>query len=428
MRRLALTNPARERYSERVAGLAAEVGAAVHVNDLPGDVGGVIAGEKVDRAGDVMRATRTPGERRAHQRFLPLLGEAVAEELGVQNQAGRHHVGRDATRAELRRSLDPARRVLEDVLSSPGDHHMLAGLSHPRRNGEADAGHHNVSHRYSLDARVLATLRTSAGRPPPGTVIHVHARPDHPFFDSPTPLAIAHRGFSLNGLENSLAAFAAAVDLGYRYIETDARATRDGVVLAFHDSTLDRVTDRTGRVADMAWADVRGARIAGLEPIPRLEEVLHTWPDARVNLDVKDGATVAPLARVIDRAAAHDRVCVASFSDRRRRDVGRRISAPVATSAGRATIARFWATASIHAVAPLALRDVDCLQVPERVGRVPLVTDRTVAAVHAVGKQLHVWTINDERSMSRLLDLGVDGIMTDRADLLRDVMAGRGWS
>ena len=251
---------------------------------------------------------------------------------------------------------------------------------------------------------------------------------DHPFFDSPLPLAIAHRGFSPDGLENSMRAFEAAIKLGYGYLETDARATKDGIVLAFHDATLDRVTDRTGRLADLPYAEVAAARIRGVEPIPRLEDVLGAWPHARVNVDAKDAATVAPLARVIDRAGAHGRICLASFSDRRRAGVLSRLSAPVATSPGTRIMASFRAASAVIGPARAAravLANVDCLQVPVKFGQVTMVTEKLVAGLHGAGKQVHVWTINDEPTMRTLLDIGVDGIMTDRADTLRDVLISR---
>lgn len=251
----------------------------------------------------------------------------------------------------------------------------------------------------------------------------------HAFFDVDGPLAFAHRGYSRDGFENSMAAFEAAARLGYRYLETDVRTTSDGVVLAFHDATLDRVTDRRGRIAELPWSEVRRARIRGVEPLARLEDVLGAWPEVRLNIDVKDTPSVAPLARVLDRTRSHDRVCIASFSDRRRRGVLRRLAAPVATSAGRVSVAGFRAAASATRLARFVarvLRDVDCVQVPERAGPVPLVTAATVAAARTAGKHLHVWTVNDEASMHRLLDLGVDGLVTDRADLLRDVLSARG--
>lgn len=238
---------------------------------------------------------------------------------------------------------------------------------------------------------------------------------------------MAHRGFSLDGLENSMAAFAAAVGLGYRYVETDVHATSDGVLLAFHDPTLDRVTDRTGAISGLPWRAVRQALIGGTEPIPTLEELLGTWPALRVNIDVKSAGAIGPLARVLDRTRAHGRVCVASFSDARRRAVLRRLAAPVATSAGVSVLAAFRAAVAVRspALAAACLRGVDCLQVPVEFRGVPVVTARSVGYAHAAGRPVHVWTVNEAAEMRRLLDLGVDGIMTDRADLLRDVLVAR---
>lgn len=257
--------------------------------------------------------------------------------------------------------------------------------------------------------------------------VTVSARPT-PYLDHPGPIPFAHRGFSPVGLENSMAAFAAAVELGFRYVETDVHATADGALVAFHDATLDRVTDGSGRVAALPWAAVRTARIGGVEPVPLLEDLLGAWPDLRVNIDVKADGAVDPLVRVIERLRAHDRVCVASFSDARRRTVLRRLSRPVTTSAGNGTAAAFRAAAAARAgrAAARALRDVDCLQLPERHRRVPVVTAASVAAAHRAGTPVHVWTVNDPADMRRLLDLGVDGLVSDRADLLRAVLVERG--
>ncbi|WP_298323004.1 glycerophosphodiester phosphodiesterase family protein [Haloactinopolyspora sp.] len=252
--------------------------------------------------------------------------------------------------------------------------------------------------------------------------------PTHPFFDHPGPLAMAHRGFSTDGLENSMTAVAAAVDLGYRYVETDVRATLDGVAVAFHDATLDRVTDGTGAVAEQPWSRVHRALIGGREPIPTVEELLGTWPDLRLNLDVKSDPAVGPLARAIERTRSHQRVCVASFSDARRRAVLRRLTAPVATSAGLHTVAMFRAASALRLTPVLraGLRRIDCLQVPERFRFIDVATAAVVADAHAAGLQVHVWTVNEASRMNALLDLGVDGIVTDRADILRDVLTARG--
>lgn len=224
-------------------------------------------------------------------------------------------------------------------------------------------------------------------------------------------------------------AFEAAVDLGYQYVETDVHATADDVVLAIHDATLDRVTDGSGVIGQLPWSRVRRAQIGGREPIPTLEELLGAWPDLRVNIDIKAASAAAPAARAIERTGAHDRVCIASFSDARRRDVVRRLSKAVATSAGRSLVWSFF-LASKAGVAQRVrhwLTEVDCLQVPnrwKRIVRVP--TSRIVADAHAAGRPIHVWTVNRAAEMHRLLDAGVDGIVTDRADVLRDVLTARG--
>jgi glycerophosphoryl diester phosphodiesterase len=240
---------------------------------------------------------------------------------------------------------------------------------------------------------------------------------------------MAHRGYSPTGLENSMSAFEGAVELGYRYVETDVHATADGVLLAFHDHVLDRVTDSRGRVRGRSWAQLQGTRIGGVEPIPRLEDVLGSWPELRVNVDVKHRAAVGPLIDVVRRTGAADRVLVASFSERRRRAVVAALDAAVATSASPPGVARFLAAVA-SGVRGRALRrtlpGVHCLQVPVRVGGIPVTTRRTIEAAHGAGLPVHVWTVNSRDQMHRLLDLGADGIITDRADTLREVLLERG--
>ncbi len=259
-------------------------------------------------------------------------------------------------------------------------------------------------------------------------VTRARTGPTTAYLDHPGPIPLAHRGFSPAGLENSMAAFAAAVALGYRYVETDVHATADGILVAVHDATLDRVTDGAGRVAELPWSAVRNARIGGVEPVPLLEDLLGAWPDLRVNVDVKADAAVGPLVDVLERTGAHDRVCLASFSDRRRRAVLRRLSRPVTTSAGNGSAVAFRVAAAVRSVraARRALHDVDCLQLPERHHGIPVVTGASVATAHRVGVPVHVWTVDEPAEMRRLLDLGVDGIVSDRADLLREVLLERG--
>ena len=261
-------------------------------------------------------------------------------------------------------------------------------------------------------------------------------------FLHPAPMAFAHRGFSLEGLENTLTAFRAAWDLGFTHLETDVHATHDGALVAFHDDRLDRVTDRSGLVAELEWAEVSSARIAGSagasERVPLFADLAESLPDAYFNVDVKSAGAVVPFASVIERMRLHDRVLVTSFSDARRRAVLARLSRPVASSAGTGTAAAFRLVGTVLPGAALRgagrpgagrrglLRDVDALQVPERYGAVRVVTPRFVARAHALGVQVHVWTVNEAADMVRLLDLGVDGLVTDRADVLRTVLEARG--
>jgi len=242
------------------------------------------------------------------------------------------------------------------------------------------------------------------------------------YLDHPGPLAFAHRGGAGEFPENTMLAFESAVGLGYRYLETDVHTTADGVLAAFHDDVLDRLTDRTGRICDLPWSEVSQARIAG-QPIPLLEDILAEWPDVRVNIDAKADASVAPLAAVIERTAARDRVCVGSFSEKRLRRFRRLTDGTVCTSMGRAAIARLRGASYGP---PTWLFGAGCVQVPVRSGRIPIVDPRFLAAAHRRGLQVHVWTIDDPAEMDRLFDLGVDGIMTDRLAVLREELEKRG--
>lgn len=249
-----------------------------------------------------------------------------------------------------------------------------------------------------------------------------------PFLDHPGPIAFAHRGGAGELPENTLVAFEAAVRLGYRYVETDVHATADGVLLAFHDDRLDRVTDRAGRIAEMPYSEVAPARVAGREPIPRLEDLLAAWPDLRVNIDPKADGAVRPLIDVIRRTGAIDRVCVGSFSGRRLARVRAALGPRLCTSLGPRGVAALRA-ASLRGPGLARLVRAEgaaCVQVPVGRGRLRIVDGRLLRAAHALGLPVHVWTVDDPTEMATLLDLGVDGLMTDRPAVLRDVLAARG--
>jgi glycerophosphoryl diester phosphodiesterase len=246
------------------------------------------------------------------------------------------------------------------------------------------------------------------------------------FLDHPGPAAFAHRGGPAHNPENSWPAFEHAVELGYKYLETDVRATADGVPVAFHDPTLDRVTDRTGRVARLPYRAVAAARIGGREPIPLLEDLLAAWPDTRFNLDVKEEQAVAPLAGSLRRTGAWDRVCICSFSVRRLAAARRAIGRPVCTAVSPPGLAAIRIGGGRTGTGPMLSRTlmragVRCAQVPSVIA-----TRGFIRRAHAMGLRVHVWTVNDRAQMTCLLDLGADGIMTDQTVLLRDVLAERG--
>ncbi|MER7924751.1 glycerophosphodiester phosphodiesterase [Streptomyces sp. NPDC058420] len=246
----------------------------------------------------------------------------------------------------------------------------------------------------------------------------------HPYLDHPGPIPFAHRGGAADGLENTVFQFRRAVELGYRYIETDVHATADGKLVAFHDETLDRVTDGAGRIADLFWSDVSHARVAGKEPVPLFEELLETFPEVRWNVDIKAEPALRPLLDLLERTDSWNRVLVGSFSEKRVVRAQHLAGPRLATSFGTRGVLnlrlRSWG-------APLPVRrSAVAAQVPEEQSGVPVVDRSFVRAAHARGVQVHVWTINEADRMHRLLDLGVDGIMTDHIDTLREVMVERG--
>lgn len=242
------------------------------------------------------------------------------------------------------------------------------------------------------------------------------------------PIRFAHRGSRELWPENTMVAFQGAVDLGYRYIETDVHVTRDGRVVMFHDDDLERLTDGSGRFADFDWEDLRRLDAAyRFRPdhgfplrgrgigMPLLEEAVATFPNQMFNIDLKQPAIATAVADEVRRLGIEERVMIGSFHDRRIRAF-RRAAPGVATSAGPAEVAR------VLAQRPRAGIGADAYQVPERGGGFRLVTRRFIRRAHEAGKHVHVWTVNEASDMRRLLDLGVDGIVTDRPDVLNEVV------
>jgi glycerophosphoryl diester phosphodiesterase len=243
-------------------------------------------------------------------------------------------------------------------------------------------------------------------------------RAPHPYLDWPGPIPWAHRGGASDAPENTMPAFEYAIGLGYRYVETDVQATADGVLVAFHDDDLQRTCGRAGKISKLPWSEVRTALVDGAAPIPLLEDMLGTWPELRVNIDCKSKPAVPALVAALRRTAALDRVCVASFSDRRLARLRGELGPGACMALGPRSIAALRFARIRHSPGLAA-------QVPVRSGRITVTDEKFVERAHRHGVQVHVWTIDDADEMHRLLDLGVDGIMTDRPAVLRDVLIAR---
>lgn len=284
--------------------------------------------------------------------------------------------------------------------------------------------------------RISGAPVPGAPRAPGGDRAHSAdvTRAQHPYLAGRTPRAFAHRGWHIDdlaGLENSLAAFRRAVDEGYAYLETDVHATVDGVLVVHHDATLRRVAGHPGVLRTMPWADLTGVRLCGREPLPRLEEVLEALPGTRFNVDLKAPDTLAPMLRLLERDDVAERVAVASMDERRLEVVRARFGDRVVTGIASRSALRLRA----RAVAPRALRRPlgrvlpvrgRLAQLPVRFGALTVIDPALVEAAHALDVEVHAWTVDSTPEMHRLLDLGVDGLMTDRPDLLRDVLVTRG--
>jgi glycerophosphoryl diester phosphodiesterase len=247
--------------------------------------------------------------------------------------------------------------------------------------------------------------------------------PRFDFLDHPGPIPFAHRGGASEAPENTLPAFQHAVDLGYRYLETDVHVTADGVLVAFHDDRLDRVTDRSGAIHELPWSEVREARVDGREPIPLLEDVLGSWPEVRVNIDPKADGSVEPLIEVLRRTGAVDRVCVGAFSDERIDRVRDAFDGAICTGMGPDQVIGLL---SVMEGETRSFRSqcVQVMAVDDRGRR--FCTEQLVETAHALDLVVHVWTVDDPQLMHELLDIGVDGIMTDRPAELRSVLEARG--
>lgn len=240
-----------------------------------------------------------------------------------------------------------------------------------------------------------------------------------PAYGAESMLAVAHRGGPGLGPENTVVAFERARALGFAYLETDVRVTSDGVAVAFHDRHLGRLTGRRGRIADLTWAQVGGLRVAGTDPVPRLEDLLAAWPEARWMLDLKQPTALPAVLRAVRRARAAHRVCLTGtwdrFLDTARLDLGPSLS----------TALGWRSLGALLAARPVDRRTAGYVHLPARLGRRWLVTPGLVARSQDLGLRVLAWGAHEPAAMHRLLDAGVDGLITDHPDVLRDVLLAR---
>ncbi|MCA9610454.1 MAG: glycerophosphodiester phosphodiesterase [Myxococcales bacterium] len=257
-----------------------------------------------------------------------------------------------------------------------------------------------------------------------------------------SPIAFAHRGGAAVWPENTVTSFEGAIALGYRYIETDLHVTRDGHIVCFHDDTLGRTTDAVGRVRDLTLAELRTldfgyrfTRDGGASfpfrgqgvTLPTFEEALAMHPELKLNVEMKqrEPAMEATLWDAIDRLGCHDRVLVAAAHDPLVHRFRKLRSRALPTSPGIRGVMRFWfaSRTSLHRFQTFPFQ---ALQVPPIQDGITVVDRRFVDVAHHHGIHVHCWTIDDPAEMHRLLDLGVDGVMTDEPAVLAKVFADRG--
>jgi len=253
------------------------------------------------------------------------------------------------------------------------------------------------------------------------------------FFEPAPPRVIAHRGLTVDASgspavpENTLAAFQAALDVGVTHLETDVRASRDGVAVISHDPDFERLLGRTERVAELTLAELGAVDLGGGHRMPTLAEALEAFPGACFNIDIKSADAILPTVEAIRDAQALDRVLVTSFSETRRL-AALALLPGVATSAAARRIVPVLYSARVHLppLVRLLLKTIDAVQVPQTAAGVRTATPRMLRLLHSAGVEVHIWTVNEPREMERLFALGVDGVVTDRADLALRVLGSRG--
>ena len=251
--------------------------------------------------------------------------------------------------------------------------------------------------------------------------VRMKATGSFPYFDPPKPRLFAHRGLAQHADldENTIPAFQAALQHGATHLESDTQATADDVAVLFHDEDLSRVAGVDAKIRELSLSELKTTRLKNGGEIPTLAEALETLPGARFNLDIKTRPAISPTIESIERLQAHDRVLVSSFSNPIRKSALTGLSRPIATSGSLSTVLSAWLSHTLLFGAGFSaiVKDVHAFQIPVRRGPVRFATKSFIARAQRYQTEVHFWTINDPDEMRRLIELGADGIVSDRVDL-----------
>ena len=239
-----------------------------------------------------------------------------------------------------------------------------------------------------------------------------------PWFEPALPRLLAHRGLAIDAPENTLLAFVKALAAGATYLETDVHASKDGIAVLSHDPNLVRTAGKKVRVNELTLAQLREIDLGEGQTFSTLTELLEAFPDVRFNIDIKALDAAKPAAEAIIAAKATNRVLITSFN-RKRRHAAVKLMPGVASSCspGEILIAVLAAKFRVQAIVRWAFKHVSAVQVPVSSVGVRIATRGVIKRFHDAGLEVHIWTINDVATMKHLLDIGVDGLFTDRIDL-----------
>ena len=244
----------------------------------------------------------------------------------------------------------------------------------------------------------------------------------HPFFKDYSFYGFVHRGGDEEKTENTLEAFQYSSDLGFVFMETDVQLTSDGKVVIFHDSDLKRVAGLNKRINELTLKEIKEIDLINGGRIPSLEETLSSFPNLRFNIDIKVDFAVDQTIKIVNDQDAFNRVCLAAFSTNRLNRIRKLTDSNLCSSMGQAEIVKLlFSSFGLNLKTSPGL----CAQVPVSQFGIPIVTKRFIKKVHDLNKFIHVWTIDETEEMYRLIDLGVDGLMTDKPTVLKEALVAR---